>query len=273
MATEANLWTPGEAGPAGPEGPAGPTGSVWYTGSGIPSPGAYLVNDFYLDTANGNVYKKIAIDTWVLQAVLVGASGATGPAGPSGPAGATGVTGAIGPIGPTGVPGTSTAILQGDGAPDDALDGIEGDYYIDALVSDLYGPKVAGVWPLPPVSLLGSGVEALLVDYRILGQIVDWAGAVSMDLGAGNTAQPTLTGSVTGVTITGWPPAGREGKLVLYIEQGATAYSVTGWPVAVKWVGGVEPSLSTVDGEVDIIVLTSIDNGVTIIGAHIGTAS
>jgi len=273
MATEANLWTPGDAGPAGPEGPAGPTGSVWYTGSGIPNPGAYLVNDFYLDTANGYYYKKITTTTWALQGILVGAPGATGPAGPSGPAGTTGATGATGAVGPTGVPGTATVILQGEGVPDDALDGANGDYYIDTLAMDFYGPKVSDAWPTPPVSMLGTGVEAELVNYTVLGQTASWVGAVAVDLADGNVAYPTLTGNVTGVTITGWPAAGKESKLVLYLKQGATSYTLTGWPAALKWVGGSAPTLSVTDGDVDIIELVSIDAGVTILGTHIGTAS
>jgi hypothetical protein len=119
----------------------------------------------------------------------------------------------------------------------------------------------------------GTGHGILLRDYGVAGQLPDWGGIVSVNLDNGNVVQPTLTGNVTGITVTGWPPSGAEGKLVLYIGQGAVPYSVTGWPVAVKWLGGLEPVLGSIDGQVDVIVLTSIDAGATIYGFHIGIAA
>lgn len=71
-------------------GGVGPAGSQILTGSGIPSGGLGVVNDFYLNTTNGNYYLKTGASTWTLQANLTG---------PAGPAGATGPTGATGPSG------------------------------------------------------------------------------------------------------------------------------------------------------------------------------
>jgi hypothetical protein len=119
----------------------------------------------------------------------------------------------------------------------------------------------------------GSGVNALLVDYEIQGQLPDWTGSVSVSLENGNEVQPNLLGNVTALSILDWAPAGRVSKLTLYLQQGATAYSVSGWPAAIKWVGGSAPTLSNTTGEVDIIVLSSMDAGTTIIGAHVGVAS
>jgi len=48
---------------------------------------------------------------------------------------------------------TLNTFLNGLGAPN-ATDGIDGDFYLDTLSSNLYGPKKKGKWPLPK-SLVG----------------------------------------------------------------------------------------------------------------------
>lgn len=48
---------------------------------------------------------------------------------------------------------TLNTFLNGLGAPE-ATDGIDGDFYLDTLSSNLYGPKKKGKWPLPK-SLVG----------------------------------------------------------------------------------------------------------------------
>lgn len=42
---------------------------------------------------------------------------------------------------------TSNTLLHGTGAPSDANDGIDGDYYKDDATTLFYGPKAAGAWP------------------------------------------------------------------------------------------------------------------------------
>lgn len=58
--------------------------------------------------------------------------------------------------GPPGVPGPEgNTILNGIIPPDNSL-GNNGDFYIDTVGVDLYGPKAAGVWPAG-ISLIGTG--------------------------------------------------------------------------------------------------------------------
>lgn len=129
--------------------------------------------------------------------------------------------------------------------------------------------NVSAVRTGPP----GTGFGTLLQDYGVVGQLPNWSGPVTANLDNGNVVQPTLIGNVTQVTITGWPPAGVEGKLVLYIPQGSQNYVIEGWPESIKWLGGVPPVLTTQNGQVDVVVLTSIDGGTNIFGFHIGVAA
>lgn len=64
-------------GAAGVAGAAGTPGSVWYTASGVPSSGLGINGDYYLNSANGDVYLKTS-GSW---AVVANIKGATGPGG------------------------------------------------------------------------------------------------------------------------------------------------------------------------------------------------
>jgi hypothetical protein len=118
--------SPGQSGPAGPagstglQGIAGNDGTKWFSFSGPPAADLGALSDYYLNLANGDVWRKVSTadgPIWTLQGNIRGAIGATGvdgvagsvgPAGPQGPAGMlgppgpAGVNGDIGPMGPMG---------------------------------------------------------------------------------------------------------------------------------------------------------------------------
>jgi hypothetical protein len=96
----------GPKGDKGDTGSAGQNGSVWYSGSGKPSNTTGVDGDYYLNTYNGDVYKKLG--SWNLIGNIRGAQGLQGPQGEQGPQGLQGEkgekgdTGATGPQGPKG---------------------------------------------------------------------------------------------------------------------------------------------------------------------------
>ena len=123
----------GETGPKGPQGNAGATGqrgSRWTEGTAITGTSTTatvfsgtgiadaLVNDMYLNTSTGNVYRctvggAASVAKWVFVGCIKGTkgdkgdTGATGATGPQGPKGDTGATGATGPQGPSGTADTT----------------------------------------------------------------------------------------------------------------------------------------------------------------------
>lgn len=125
--------SPGPPGPTGPTGPAG-VGAAWQQGSGVPGAGVGSNGDFYLNTANGDIYGPKTAGAW--GAVIFNiAQGQQGPAGPAGAAGATGAAGAAG-----------RTVLSGSGAPGAGV-GANGDFFIDTTNWVIYGPKAGGAWP------------------------------------------------------------------------------------------------------------------------------
>jgi uncharacterized protein (TIGR02145 family) len=88
--------------------------AAWLSGTTAPASTIGKDGDYYLNTANGNVYAKASGAWGAAIANTVGPAGATGAQGAAGPAGATGSIGPQGPAGPAGPqgpkgdPGTST---------------------------------------------------------------------------------------------------------------------------------------------------------------------
>jgi len=117
-------------GPAGPQGPIGPTGTPGYTpkfyvAAGPPASGTGLTGDMYINSTTSDVWgPKINDTTW--------------PATP-----------AMNIEGATGATGYSPQYIVAPGAPAGGV-GANGDMYINATTSDVWGPKSGGLWPATP---------------------------------------------------------------------------------------------------------------------------
>lgn len=143
----------GSTGPAGPQGvkgdtgltgatgPAGAAGSKWLSGNGVPAGTLGVVTDWYLNTANGDVYEKTGASTWTLRDNLTGPTGATGQ---------TGLTGSTGPAGPAGGIFGATRLYRSS-----ALAVASSGSHItqvpigSADYNDLGLPLNADAWPMP----------------------------------------------------------------------------------------------------------------------------
>jgi hypothetical protein len=82
----------GDTGPQGSQGipgVPGMNGTVWYEGNGTPTAGVGVNRDYYLNTANGDVY-QMQSGSWTKIGNIQGAKGETGSTGPLGPAGSLG---------------------------------------------------------------------------------------------------------------------------------------------------------------------------------------
>ena len=151
-------------------GAAGKDGASIHSGSGTPKTNVGNNGDTYVNTTNGDIYKKEA-GVWQLAGNIKGAQGSkgdkgdtgaqgskgdkgdTGAQGPKGSKGDTGAqgskgaqgdTGAQGPKGDTGATGRS--IHTGSTRPDSAQ-GQNGDVFVNVLTGDLY-KKDNGTWKL-----------------------------------------------------------------------------------------------------------------------------
>ena len=119
---EGPMGIAGSSGPSGPEGAKGDPGNdgnQWLTGTDVPTGEQGNIGDFFLQSVNGDYFRKTDELTWVLVGNLQGAEGPTGEEGDQGPQGIPGLPGSQGqqgpegPAGPAGPPGP-----QGDPGPE-----------------------------------------------------------------------------------------------------------------------------------------------------------
>jgi len=119
----------GVAGTDGTNGVDGVDGNTILSGAGAPDDTLGALGDFYLDRTTFNLYGPRGTSSWPVNFTgLIGTPGNPGLNGQDGQDGQDGNT-----------------FITNVGAPTPTT-GDDGDYYMDALTGDLYGPKTNGLW-------------------------------------------------------------------------------------------------------------------------------
>lgn len=88
------------------------------------------------------------------------------------------------------------------------------------------------------------------------------SGSVAIDYALGDYFTLALAGNVTTFTFSNLPGAGNGATLMVRITQDSTPRTV-GWPASFKWAGGTPGAVSTGSGAVDLLAITTFDNGTT----------
>lgn len=133
---------------------------------------------------------------------------------------------------------------------------------------------VSGEW----ANLTGSLIPAdsLLINrgdviYRATGAqmlrntvtaVTSSSGTATFDWSLGDYFTITLSENVTTITISNTPGSGFGTTIAIEITQDSTARTVA-WPASFRWEGGSAGAVSTGNGDVDLLILTTFDNGTT----------
>ena len=88
------------------------------------------------------------------------------------------------------------------------------------------------------------------------------SGTVTVDYALGDYFTLGLTGNVTAWSFTNMPGSGKGASLMIRITQDSTPRTVA-WPASFRWAGGAVPTVSTASGAVDVLAITTFDNGTT----------
>lgn len=88
------------------------------------------------------------------------------------------------------------------------------------------------------------------------------SGSVGIDYALGDYFTLGLTGNVSGFTFSNLPGSGKGATLMLRITQDSTPRTVA-WPASFKWAGAAAGVVSTGSGAVDVLAITTFDNGTT----------
>lgn len=113
----------------------------------------------------------------------------------------------------------------------------------------------ASKWEAAPAS--GGGGSA-----RSAVSALSTSGSVAIDYALGDYFTLALTGNVSGFTFSNLPGSGHGATLMIRITQDSTARTVA-WPGSFKWAGGSAGAVSTGSGAVDVLAITTFDNGTT----------
>lgn len=185
----------GPAGAAGAQGAAGAAGSRWLAQSGAPTAGVGVVNDFYLDTSNGDTYEKTASSTWTKR------SNITGPVGPQGPQGLPGAASGGG-LRVRGAWVGETTYAAGD-----VVQGASGTFLAVASNTNVNPDtsdtdELASIYPLYPVSastVIADSFDSLVQPFTITKSIT--ISQISVPIrGTTSTARYTI-GITAGTTV------------------------------------------------------------------------
>ena len=89
------------------------------------------------------------------------------------------------------------------------------------------------------------------------------SGVANIDCDLGELFKITLTENITSLTFSNLPGSGNGKTVMLQITQHASAAKTFAWPASFKWAGGAAPSISTGASAVDMLAITTFDNGTT----------
>ncbi|ABX34291.1 hypothetical protein Daci_1648 [Delftia acidovorans SPH-1] len=87
------------------------------------------------------------------------------------------------------------------------------------------------------------------------------SGTVVVDCSLGDYFTLALNANVTSLSFSGLPGSGHGASLMLRFTQDSTARTLA-WPSSFRWEGAA-PAISTASGAVDLLAITTFDNGVT----------
>jgi len=151
----------------------------WYDGEGLPTNDVGLAGDYFLNTSNADIYKKIS-NTWQRIGNIRGAQGERGLQGEKGEKGLKGDrgdAGLTGPVGPQGSIGLSGSIwYDGIGVPETSL-GVINDFYLNIFNGDIYKKRANNYWErvssfLPDLTYYLNKIDEMINDgYNKISEI------------------------------------------------------------------------------------------------------
>lgn len=86
------------------------------------------------------------------------------------------------------------------------------------------------------------------------------SGVVNIDCSLGDYFTLAPTANVTSITFSNLPASGKAYSLMIRFTQDSTARTVA-WPASFKWAGGAAGAVSTGSGAIDVLAITTFNQG------------
>lgn len=114
------------------------------------------------------------------------------------------------------------------------------------------------------LSITGTTINASggggAADMTTVSALTISAGVVNIDCSLGDYFTLALNANVTSITFSNTPGSGKGASKMIRITQDSTARTVA-WPASFKWEGGSPGSVSTGSGVIDLLAISTFDNG------------
>ena len=127
--------------------------------------------------------------------------------------------------------------------------------YFDSLD----GTNLTGVAKLASANTFTAGNSFLTYDETDTSPAIA-AGALTLNLALGSHFQVALNANITSITISNPPSASKTGAFTVTFTADGSVRTIT-WPAAVKWPGGVAPTMTGTNTKKDIISCLTYDGG------------
>jgi hypothetical protein len=124
-------------------------------------------------------------------------------------------------------------------------------------IADLNASPVASVNGQTGAVVLGG--ESIAEPVNALAT----SGAIAIDCALGDYFTLAAAGNMTSFTFSNLPASGKAQTIMVRIAQDATGSRVATWPASFKWAGGVAGVLSTAANSVDVLAITTFNQGTT----------
>lgn len=89
------------------------------------------------------------------------------------------------------------------------------------------------------------------------------SGTIAINCALGDYFTLAAAGAMTSFTFSNLPASGKAQTLMIRITQDATGSRVATWPSSFKWAGGTAGVLSSAANSVDVLAITTFDQGAT----------
>lgn len=89
------------------------------------------------------------------------------------------------------------------------------------------------------------------------------SGVVNIDCSLGDYFTLALSANVTSITFSNLPASGKAQTIMVKTTQNASAAKTVAFPSSFKWAGGTTGVISTGLSAVDLLAITSFDQGTT----------
>ena len=145
---------------------------------------------------------------------------------------------------------------------------VQGGVTVDATTQDIADLASASTAVETVVAGTGISVDAtdpanpiVSVDNDVTA-VTSTSGVLTINCAAGDYFTHALDENVTSWSFTNLPGSGKGATKIIQFTQDSTPRTVA-WPASFRWAGGTDGVISTGSGAIDVLAITTFDNGTT----------